>query len=132
MGKTNAFSVQKKKQKRAKSAFLLLMTAQTFLNKAWISALEDKLSGAEVFTVVLEEQGKNFETALSKALHDGYRDISIFRFGQIPGTFMRKIPGILEMSRRTCLEADFNYGVGAVGETLKKSEVKKSRFSPRK
>ncbi len=104
------------------------MTAQTFLQKAWISALEDKLSGAEVFTVVLEEQGKNFETALNKALNDGFREISIFRFGEIPGPLMRKIPGILELRRRTCLEADYNYGIGAVGKTLKKPEAKKAGF----
>lgn len=102
------------------------MTAQTFLHKAWISAIEDRLFEAEVFTVVLDEQGKNFETALNKALRDGFRDISIFRFGKIPGPIMRKIPGILEMSRRTCLEADFNYGAGAVGEILIKTKVKTS------
>ncbi len=124
--------MQKKRQKRAKRAFLLLMTAQTFLHKTWISALEEQLSGEEVFTVVLEEQGKNFETTLNEVIHDGFREVSIFRFGDIPRSFMRKIPGILEMSRRTCLDADFNFGVSTAGKTLKNQQVKKRRFLPQK
>lgn len=124
--------MQKKTRGHGQRAFLLLMTAKTFLHKAWIAVIENRLSDAEVFTVVLEGQGKDFETALNKALHDGFRDISIFRFGKIPGPFMRQIPGILEMRRRTCLDADFNYGVGAVGEILKKTKVKKNPFLLRK
>jgi len=111
---------------------LLLMTAQTFLHKAWISALEDQLSAEEVFTVVLDEQGKSFEAALKKAIRGGFREISIFRFGDISAALMRKIPAILEMSRRTCLEADFNFGVCAFEKTLKKRPVKKRGFLPQK
>lgn len=120
--------MQEKRKKRAERAVFLLMTAQTFLHKAWIAAIKDKLSEAEVFTVVLEPQGKNFEMALKRALQDGFRDILIFRVGEIPGALTRKIPEILEMNRRVCLDADFSYGVGGLDSNLKNSKFKQSVF----
>lgn len=112
----------------SQEACFLLMTAQTFLHKARISALTDKLSGKEVFAVILDAQGKSFEWALKKALQDGFRSISIFRIGKIPLELLRNIPEILEINRRTFLDADLSYGVCAAGDELKNSSVQTFGF----